>query len=231
MIFRVATYNVHKCKGMDWRVSPARIAEVIGCLHSDILATQEMLYSHAEEISHRIGVPFIFGTARQHAEQPYGNAVFTKFPVISQETYDLSVSRREPRQCMRVSLRLAHEIELHLFALHLGTSYGERRVQGRQLLSPGVLASDQFQKSRIVTGDFNEWTRGLTTRLLSEHLQSADIQMHLKRGTTYPGFAPFMHLDHIYYDRDFQLHDMRLYRTKLSLLASDHLPLVATFAA
>jgi len=39
-VFRVATYNVHKCKGMDWRVSPARIADVVGRLESEILATQ-----------------------------------------------------------------------------------------------------------------------------------------------------------------------------------------------
>lgn len=228
MILRVATYNVHKCKGMDWRVSPARIADVIGCLESDVLATQEMLYSQAEEISRRTGVPFVFGTARQHARQPYGNAVFTKLPVLSQETFDLSVVGREPRQCMRVSLRLSQEIAIHFFALHLGTSYGERRSQARQLVSSAILSS-QFQTHRIVAGDFNEWTRGLTTRLLGEHLQSADIKMHLKRRTTYPGIAPFLHLDHIYYDRDFHLREMHLYRTRLSVMASDHLPLIATF--
>lgn len=230
MTFRVATYNVHKCKGMDLRVSPARIADVIGSLGSDILATQEMLYSQAEEISRRTGAPFVFGTTRQYGREPYGNAVFTKFPVVSQETYDLSVLKREPRQCMRVSLLLPHQTEAHFFAIHLGTSYFERRIQARQLISSGVLASAQFRMRRIVAGDFNEWTRGLTTRLLSEHLESADIKIHLKRGTTYPGLAPFMHLDHIYYDREFHLREMHLCRTKLSLIASDHLPLIATFA-
>ena len=229
MTFRVATYNVHKCKGMDWRVSPARIAEVMGCLKGDIVATQEMLYSQAEEVSRRTGVPFVFGAARQHAREPYGNAVFTKFPVISQETWDLSVIRRERRQCMRVSLRAPHGTELHFFALHLGTSFFERRKQARQLIASGVLASEAFQTHRIIAGDFNEWTRGLASRLLSEHLQSADIRMHLKRGTTYPGIAPFLHLDHIYYDHEFQLREMHWYRTRLSLIASDHLPLVATF--
>ena len=51
-MFRVATYNVHKCKGMDWRVSSARIADVIAHLQADIVATQEVLYSQAEDISH-----------------------------------------------------------------------------------------------------------------------------------------------------------------------------------
>jgi len=230
MIFRVATYNVHKCKGMDWRVSPARIADVMRRLEADILTSQELLLPQAEEISKRIGVPFIFGAARQHAGEPYGNALFTKFPVVSQESYDLTVFGREQRQCMRASLRIPDAGEVHLFSVHLGTSFAERRKQARQLVSSGILASDRFKTHRIVAGDFNEWTRGLTSQLLSDRLQSADIVMHLKRRKTYPGFAPFMHLDHIYYDRDFELRDMHLYRAKLSLIASDHLPLIATFA-
>lgn len=231
MIFRVATYNVHKCKGMDWRVSAARIADVVGHLHSDILATQEILLSQAEEISKRICVPFTFGSPRQHAGEPYGNALFTNFPVTSHESYDITVPGREQRQCLRVSLLSPSGISLHFFALHLGTSYAERREQARQLISSRILGSTQFTAHRIVAGDFNEWTRGLASQLLSEHMQSADIVMHLKRKTTYPGIAPFMHLDHIYYDRDFELRDMHLYRTRLSLTASDHLPLVATFSA
>ncbi len=229
MVLRVATYNVHKCKGMDWRVSVARIAEVIEHLESDVVATQEVLYSQAEEISRRIGVPFLFGTARQLTGQPYGNAIFTKLPVDSRESYDLTVRGREPRQCLRASLLLGDGLAVHLFALHLGTSHGERRQQARQLVSSAVLASTQFQRHRLVVGDFNEWTRGLASRLLSEHLQSADVVVHLKRGMTYPGMAPFLHLDHVYYDPDFQLRDMHLYKTKLSLMASDHLPLIATF--
>ena len=229
-VFRVATYNVHKCKGMDWRVSPARIADVVGRLESEILATQEILLSQADEISTRIDTPFIFGMARQHAGEPYGNAIFTKLPVVSHENHDLTVSGREQRQCLRVSLLLPEGRTAHLFALHLGTSFMERPKQARQLLSSDILASDQFRTHRIVAGDFNEWTRGLASRLLNQHMESADIVMHLKRGTTYPGIMPFLHLDHIYYDRDFELRDMHLYRTRLSLLASDHLPLVATFA-
>lgn len=229
-VFRIATYNVHKCKGMDWRVSPARIADVIGRLESEILAAQEILLSQADEISKRIGIPFLFGAARQHTGEPYGNAIFTKLPVISHEHHDLTVSGREQRQCLRVSSLLPEGHNVHFFALHLGTSYTERRKQARRLLSSDVLASDQFQSHRIVAGDFNEWTRGLASQLLSQHMESADIVMHLKRGTTYPGILPFLHLDHIYYDRDFELRDMHLYRTKLSLLASDHLPLIATFA-
>jgi len=227
--FRLATYNVHKCKGVDWRVSIARIADVTLELKADIVATQEILLSQAEAISVRIAMPFTFGAARLHAGEPYGNAIFTPFPVASSEKYDITIRKREARQCLRVSLSLTDTTCLHIFAVHLGTSFLERREQARRLVSTEILQCSDLSGARIVAGDFNEWTRGLATRMLSEHFQSADIAMYLKRRTTYPGVLPFMHLDHIYYDSTFTLREMHLHRTRLALLASDHLPLVADF--
>ena len=229
MRFRVATYNVHKCKGVDWRVSPERIADVIGEIKSDIVATQEILYSQAAAISSRVGLAFVFGAARQHDGEAYGNAVFTNFPAISSERYDISVRVYEPRQCLRVSVALTPLRSLHFFAVHLGTSFLERRQQARSLVSREILERSDVKGARVVAGDFNEWTRGLATRMLSKHLRSADIAMHLKRRSTYPGVLPFMHLDHIYYDPAFHLRQMHLHRTRLALLASDHLPLIADF--
>jgi endonuclease/exonuclease/phosphatase family metal-dependent hydrolase len=229
MLFRVATYNVHKCKGMDWRVSPARIAEVISRLNVDVLAVQEIVESQAANISTRLEIPFVFGSARDHDGEPYGNAVFTRVPVTAHRNYDLTVGGREQRQCLHVSLTLAQDHSLEFFGVHLGTSFVERRHQARRLVSNAILGSDRYSSNRIVAGDFNEWTRGLATKLLGTHMRSADIAIHLKRGATYPGIAPFLHLDHIYYDPDFELREMQLYRTRLSLLASDHLPLIATF--
>src|SRR5581483_11702250 len=40
---RVATYNVHKCRGMDGRVRPDRVAEVLSEIDADIVALQEVV--------------------------------------------------------------------------------------------------------------------------------------------------------------------------------------------
>jgi endonuclease/exonuclease/phosphatase family metal-dependent hydrolase len=111
----------------------------------------------------------------------------------------------------------------------LGTGYLERRKQGQMLVQENLLANKKFMGSRIVLGDFNEWTRGLCTRLLSAHLLGADVRPFLKRQRSYPGVLPLMHLDHVYYDPFVRLTKFRVYRTKLSLMASDHLPLIADF--
>jgi endonuclease/exonuclease/phosphatase family metal-dependent hydrolase len=78
-----------------------------------------------------------------------------------------------------------------------------------------------------VLGDFNEWMKGLATAMLSERLQSIDLRSHLRRRRTYPGILPVLHLDHIYYDGQVEVVKLELPRTRLSLMASDHLPLVA----
>jgi endonuclease/exonuclease/phosphatase family metal-dependent hydrolase len=69
--------------------------------------------------------------------------------------------------------------------------------------------------------------RGLATSLLSERLQSIDLRAHLRRRRTYPGVFPVLHLDHIYYEGQVEVTKLELPRTRLSLLASDHLPLLA----
>ena len=62
------------------------------------------------------------------------------------------------------------------------------------------------------------------------HMRAADPRIHLPRARTYPGVLPVLHLDHIYYDAaHLELTRLELIRTRLALVASDHLPLVADF--
>ena len=60
-----------------------------------------------------------------------------------------------------------------------------------------------------------------------ERLQAIDLSTHLRRRRTYPGLFPILHLDHIYYQGHVEVASVELPRTRKSLMASDHLPLVA----
>lgn len=228
---RVATYNIHKCRGMDWKVNPERIAAVLREIDADAIALQEVLKSQAELLSRETGFALEFGTARQLHGCDYGNAILSRGRVLSSAVFDLSVSGREPRSCLRVDWENGIHVPVQLFAVHLGTSFFERRKQAAKLLSPEVLGTPNPSLPRIVLGDFNEWTRGLTTNMLRQHLESSDVKLHLGRSRTYPGVTPFLHLDHIYHDSALRLLNLYLHRTKAALLASDHLPLVADFAS
>jgi endonuclease/exonuclease/phosphatase family metal-dependent hydrolase len=116
-----------------------------------------------------------------------------------------------------------------VFNVHLGLALLERRRQARQLVDE-VLGDPVLKGPRVMLGDFNEWTRGLTTRLLGRHLKSVNLRRHLRWARTYPGIMPLLSLDHIYFDPSLELEKLTLHRSRTALMASDHLPLVADFA-
>lgn len=228
IVFRAATYNIHKSKGVDWRVRPGRVAEVLREINADIVALQEVLKPHIQEIRAGSGYAFVFGAAEVYRGQEHGNVVFTRFPIVSHESFDISVIRRTERQCVRVDLDVSGRL-LHLFAVHMGTSWFERRKQIEMLTTPLILQNPSLTGPRILLGDFNEWTRGVTTRRLRAQFKGADIRQQLDKRRTYPGVIPFWHLDHIYYDPPLCARAARLHRTRKALVASDHLPLYADF--
>lgn len=235
--FRVATYNIHKCQGMDRRVSPERVVGVLREVDADIIALQEVLairgrgseHDQAHFIAAALEMEYRLGENRQLHGGAYGNLVLTRWPMNTTINHDISIDGREQRGCLRVDIQLPNERLLHVYNVHLGTSFTERRQQARRLLDTAILHSDDHAGPRIMLGDFNEWTRGMASRLLAEHFQSADMRLALRRKHTYPGMLPFLHLDHIYYDNALELESAQLHRSRLALVASDHLPIVAEF--
>jgi endonuclease/exonuclease/phosphatase family metal-dependent hydrolase len=240
---RICTYNVHKCRGMDRRVKPGRVASVLREVGADIVALQEVVsvesgrareHHQAHFIAEELGMHYQIGENRRHDGGAYGNVVLSRWPLRFCHNYDITWRGREPRGALRVDVEAegpggARHL-LHVFNIHLGTAYIERRFQGRRLVSADILRDQRLRAgSRVVLGDFNEWTRGLATRLLGEELVSADLREHLPRARTYPGVLPFLHLDHIYFDPSLRLERLWLHRGMTALVASDHLPLVADF--
>ena len=236
--FRVATYNIHKCKGMDLRVDPERIADVLYEIDADIIALQEVVSienlraeeNQAHFIAERLGHEYRIGENRRHRGGSYGNVVLSRFPIVKTENFDLTVRGREPRGCLHTDIELdgAAGKYLHLYNLHLGTSFFERRHQGRKLLNAEILNRHHFAP-RVLLGDFNEWTHGLASKLLKAHFRGSDLRAFLGRRRTYPGVAPFLHLDHVYYDHHLEVAGAFVHRSRLALLASDHLPIVVDF--
>ena len=227
---RVATYNIHRSRGLDGRTNPARIAEVIRTVDADVIALQEVIgagphsQGHAEEIGALTGMGWVMAPTRHLRGCLFGNVVLSRHPITHHAQYDLSWKTCEPRCAQRVDIAFGDDT-LHLYNVHLGTAFLERRHQAGRLTT--VLHDRRVGSPKIVLGDFNEWTKGLATSVLTERLQSIDLRKHLKRRRTYPGVFPVLHLDHIYYEGQVEVEKVELPRNRLALMASDHLPLVA----
>lgn len=233
--FRVTTYNIHKCRGLDRRVRPKRIAEVLKEIDADVVALQEVVgmdeaareHNQVHAIADELGFDFRIGENRRLRGGAYGNAVLSRLPIVEDRNHDLTWRRYEPRGCLEVKVQPSSAAALHIFNVHLGTSFFERRYQAHRLFE--AIANHSDRSPRIVLGDFNEWTRGLTTRLMSFHLNSAEPEQRLGRARTYPGVFPLLHLDHVYYNSHLKLDRVMVHRSRLALAASDHLPIVADF--
>lgn len=229
-LVRVATYNVHRCRGLDGRTRPERIAEVLQEIDADVIALQEVLGvgpgqdGQAQQIGAALGMGWVMASTRALRGRAYGNVVLSRLPIVHQTRYDLSWKTCEPRLCQRVDVH-RQGLPLHVYNVHFGTAILERRVQAERLA--GIVSDRRVTGPKVVLGDFNEWTRGPASALLAERLSGVDLAGRLRRPRSYPGVLPLVHLDHIYYAGAVTVERVELVRTRRTLIASDHLPLVA----
>jgi endonuclease/exonuclease/phosphatase family metal-dependent hydrolase len=227
---RIATYNIHRCRGLDGRTRPERIAAVLSSIDADVVALQEVVGAgphgggQAEAIGAALGMGWIMSPARLLRGHQFGNVVLSRFPIAEHVEHDLSWKTCEPRRLQRVDVSVGGAT-LHVYNVHLGTALLERRHQAERLAA--IVSDRHVPGPKLVLGDFNEWMKGLVTTMLSARLNSVDLRNFLRRRRTYPGVFPLLHLDHIYYAGHVDVVGIELPRTRLALVASDHLPLVA----
>lgn len=237
--FRIAAYNIHKCRGFDMRIVPSRILAVLQELDADILCLQEVMngpsgppqYDQAGQFQRAFpSYACAFGSNRIYRGCAYGNLILSRLPMHSPRNHDLSRPRREPRGVLQVTIQPPRGPAIHLFNVHLGTGHMERRYQARKLMNTEVLQQPGRTGPRLVLGDFNEWTQGLTTRLLSDEFQTFRPRHVARIPKTFPGMLPLLTLDHCYYEPPLNLEATHLWRSRKALFASDHLPLIAEFS-
>jgi len=223
---RIATYNIHKCRGMDGRTRADRIGSVLEEVGADVLALQEVLSDQADDLAGRLSFSHAFGETRLHRGDGYGNATLSRWDFKLIRPVDVTIEGREQRAALRTDIRMGHHI-LHIFNVHLGTAVRERKQQAVRLMDADLLKAIDISGPRIVLGDFNEWVHGLVTRSLTAEFHLTDLRVHLKRTRSYPALLPLLHLDHIYFDHHLKVEKAHFHRSRRAMIASDHLPLVA----
>jgi endonuclease/exonuclease/phosphatase family metal-dependent hydrolase len=215
----VASYNIHKARGLDRRVDIDRIGRVLDEIRADVVGLQEVYRAQAEALAHRLRAHLVLGVTHHHREGPYGNAVLTRLHIEGTEAFDLTWGRREPRGGVRVDLRVAGRV-LHLFNVHLGLRVRERARQVAALVREHVL-SEVVSGPRVVLGDLNEWFPGAVGRALKREFHGPRTRR------THPSPLPLFALDRIYWDHDVHGEGYHVHRSRLARVASDHLPIVA----
>ncbi len=230
---RVVTYNIHGCVGLDRRYDPDRIAAVLREIDADIVCLQEVdarggrfRLDQAAFLGEATGRHVVLGAAGRERRGRFANAVLSRFPSLAARAIDLAVPGYEPRCAVDVDLMIGGRV-LRVMATHFGLHAGERRVQAHRLIAALAepSAPDRHPPHAVLlVGDLNEWRgrNGGGIRALDRCLGPSAI------ARTFPSWMPVLPLDRIYALGPAVLRDVRVYRSPLARIASDHLPLVGS---
>ncbi len=201
-----ATYNVHRCVGLDGRRSLARVTQVIDELDADIIGLQEV--STPDALAETARGEMLFGETMPG----YGNAVLSRLPMRHIAALDLSYRGNEPRGALHVEVNLS-DGPLQVIAAHLGLRRRERITQINEIIRYAAPL-----ERVLVLGDFNEW-RSRKLRIMDRALgASAPLR-------TFPSYFPLLPLDRIWLRGEAVAARIAVHKSPLARVASDHLPL------
>jgi endonuclease/exonuclease/phosphatase family metal-dependent hydrolase len=236
---RVATYNVHGCRGMDGRRSETRIAEVIAMLEVDVIGLQELDLNRRRSagvdqvalIADQLGWHRVFHPALRVAGEQYGDAVLSRFPITLRQARELpSVTTRvcpESRAAIWVEID-APGGGVQVINTHLGLGRRERFMQAELLAGPEWLGRIPADEPLILMGDFNSLPGSPAFRLLAQILRDARTLVRpAPRLRTFPTRHSLLAVDHILVNERLGVSSITVVRSAETRIASDHFPVVA----
>ncbi len=238
--YRLLTYNVPRCVGLDRRHAPDRIARVIEQFDPHLVALQEVEsrnprtghVDQAQVISDILQTEFHYHPARLRGAATFGNAIFSRLPMRMIRSAILPGLPRLPvqsRGALWVSIAL-EDVNLQIINTHLGLLSRERVLQADSLVGDEWLSHPECRRQpRILCGDFNATAASRVYRLFMESLRDVQRENGDIPESTWPSFFPILRYDHVFVDPRIRVCRVRVPRTPLTALASDHLPLVLDF--
>lgn len=222
---RLASYNLHKCRGMTGPHAPERNLRVIAALRPDVIALQEVDFrmgTRPEALPRALieattgMVPADFLGTGENSLGWHGQTILMRPELMKHaQVRRLPLPGIEPRGA--IALRLPG---LTVIAVHLGLARSSRRRQlARLVAQAGRIGHERL----ILTGDFNEWhdNRGL------EALEPMHV---IAPGPSWPALFPRLRYDRIAVSRGIEVLDCGVWNCAVARQASDHLPIWADLA-
>ena len=222
MKLRIASYNLHKGRGLTGPHAPERNLQVIAELSPDIITLQEVDFRFGARpealpramIEEMTGlVPIQMRTTGETSLGWHGQSILMR-PDLAENavTRRLPLPGIEPRGALAV--RVAG---LTLIGVHLGLARSSRRAQLARLAAKASrLAGDAV----MMMGDFNEWRN-------DRGLESLDMLRVIAPGPSYPAPMPRLRLDRIAVSHCIEIRATGVGDSPLARQASDHLPIWA----
>lgn len=236
---RVVTYNIHKGVqglGPTRRLEIHNLAEAMQGLNADLVCLQEVRHINRREEKRfkqwptggqadflaPPGYTSVYRTNAITRHGEHGNALLSRWPVLTHQHEDMSDHRFEQRGLLHVEL-LVHGRSLHVLVVHLGLVRASRVRQVAQL-QRFVQREIPIDASLLIAGDFNEGGGRLSAAFGEMGLQAWAGTPQL----TFPARLPLAQLDHVFC-RGLQPVSLSAPQGRAWWRMSDHLPLIAEF--
>ncbi|MDQ3964501.1 MAG: endonuclease/exonuclease/phosphatase family protein [Actinomycetota bacterium] len=215
--FRLATFNVHHCRGRDGRVDVDRTARVMQFLGADLIGLQELdrhlsRSDHTDQpalLSERTGYRVAFHATVAFEEGEYGIALASREGLDTAVEPLPRIDEDEPRVVVNAQWR-----ELSVLTTHLSRDAVARAPQIEALAA----LAGRVGAPVAVLGDLNERRRGLRP------LRQAGLRPESREMPSIKNFKEAVTgaIDHVLVGRE-----MTILRTRrIATNASDHRPLV-----
>jgi endonuclease/exonuclease/phosphatase family metal-dependent hydrolase len=236
--FRILSYNVHSCIGVDRQHAPDRIASVIAGCKPDIVALQEIDVGRArtggvdqaQMLASMLGMTAHFNGSTHIGQERYGDAILTSLPMSIIKTGRLPGFHErikvEPRGALWASIEVG-DYKIQVVNTHLGVWPHEQMLQLSTLLGPDWLGHPDCSGPAVFLGDFNA-PPGLAPyrRMASEFTDVQRDWGERRAKPTFPGRMPTLRLDHVWLRGQAEVENVEVVRSPLARVASDHLPIV-----
>lgn len=223
----VASYNIRKSVGTDWRRQPERILRILGEIDADIVALQEVDRRFGQRTS---SIPLanigdISGyTAVRFGRRPdslgwHGNVLLVRKGTEVTRQRRIVLPALEPRGAVLADVAVNGMI-VRVIGLHLGLVGLWRTRQARRVLD--YIERLEGDLPTIIMGDLNQWTTegGSLAHFSADHNVIAP-------GPSFHSSRPLLALDRIITSRDLQVQEAGVHLSPLSRRGSDHLPVWA----
>ncbi len=224
----IASYNVHKCIGVDRRFDPERTASVISEIDADVIAIQEadkrfgersglLRLDMLERDCGLVPVPITALSSTGHGW--HGNMIMIRKGAVG-GVRQLKLPGVEPRGALVVTLDLPTG-KLRLVAAHFGLLKRSREQQAMAILAS--LAEDEAMPTLLV-GDLNEWRVGRGSSLARLHPTFDPASGAVP---SFPSRFPVLALDRALGHPHDLVTSVEVHDSPLARVASDHLPIKA----
>lgn len=223
---RIASYNIRKSVGLDWKRNPGRILNVLREIDADIIALQETDKRLGErpgtlseyDLRNELDYQFVDVENCGTSHGWHGNAILYRDSMTMIACDKIAIPTLEPRGAICGTFLTTNQIELRVIGTHLSL-IGATRAKQVEFLSQ-YIRREQPLLPTIVAGDFNEWrTKGKAYRAAGD-----DFEV-ITPGPSFHSSKPKIPLDRFVLSGAITVQNQGVHNTALARKASDHLPI------